>query len=70
MRAVFKGAEAPSVDGEGWLKIVQQGREHKLPYRPPLDKLNRLQAGQVVVLLMDDQGYVLEIATPEVAPIR
>jgi hypothetical protein len=69
MRAVFKGAESPSADGEGWLKIVQQGREQKLPYRPPLDKLDRLQAGQDVVLLMDDQGYVLEIATPEVPPI-
>lgn len=70
MRVVFKGVEAPSAGGEGRLKIVQEGREHNLPYRPPLDKLDRLQAGQDVVLLMDDHGYVLEIATPEVAPTR
>lgn len=70
MRVVFKGVEAPSAGGEGRLKIVQEGREQNLPYRPPLDKLDRLQAGQDVVLLMDDHGYVLEIATPEVAPTR
>jgi hypothetical protein len=70
MQAVFKGAEAPSGGGDGQVKIVQQGQERKLPYRPPLDKLDRLQAGQDVVLLMDEQGYVLEIATPEVAPSR
>ncbi|MBX3300655.1 MAG: hypothetical protein KF693_00410 [Nitrospira sp.] len=70
MHAVFKGAEAPAAGGEGRLKIAQEGREQELPYRPPLDKLDRLQAGQDVVLLMDDQGYVLEIATPEVAPTR
>ncbi|QPD04549.1 MAG: hypothetical protein Nkreftii_002323 [Candidatus Nitrospira kreftii] len=71
MRVVFKGVEAPSsAGGEGRLKIVQEGREQNLPYRPPLDKLDRLQSGQDVVLLMDDHGYVLEIATPEVAPTR
>ncbi len=70
MRVIFNGVEAPSADGEGRLKIIEQGREQKLPYRPPLDKLDRLQAGQDVVLLMDDHGYVLEIATPEVAPTR
>ncbi len=70
MRVVFKGVEAPSAGAEGRLKILQEGREQELPYRPPLDKLDRLQAGQDVVLLMDDHGYVLEIATPEVAPTR
>ena len=70
MRVVFKGVEAPSAGGEGRLKIVQEGREQNLPYRPPLDKLDRLESGQDVVLLMDDHGYVLEIATPEVAPTR
>lgn len=70
VRAVFKGTESSGDDGEGQLKIVQQGREQYVPYRRPLDKLDRLQAGQDVVLLMDDQGYVLEIATPEVAPTR
>lgn len=68
MRAVFQGVERLSADGEGRVKILQQGSEKKLPYRPPLDKLDRLQVGQDVVLLMDDQGYVLEIATPEVQP--
>jgi hypothetical protein len=72
VRAVFKGAEQPSRSGpdggEGRLKIFEQGRERVVPFRPPLTKLERLQPGQDVVLLMDDQGYVLEIATPDVAP--
>lgn len=68
VRAVFKGTEPSRNGGEDRLKIVQEGREQHVPYRAPLDKLDRLQAGQDVVLLMDDQGYVLEIATPEVAP--
>jgi hypothetical protein len=73
VRAVFQSAEqlpesGPS--GEGRLKIVQEGQEREVPYRPPLRKLDRLQAGQDVVLLMDDDGYVLEIATPDVLPNR
>ena len=70
MRVVFNGVEVPSAGEDGWLKIVQEGREQKLPYRRPLDKLDRLQVGQDVVLLIDNHGYVLEIATPEVAPTR
>jgi hypothetical protein len=74
VRAVFQGAQQPSASGpaggEGRLKILEQGREREVPYRPPLEKLDRLQAGQDVVLLMDDQGYVLEIATPDVTPVR
>ena len=74
VRAVFQGAEQPSASGpaggEGRLKIVEQGQEREVPFRPPLQKLDRLQAGQDVVLLMDDQGYVLEIATPDVTPSR
>jgi hypothetical protein len=74
VRAVFQGAQQPSTGGpeggEGRLKIIQQGQEKELPYRPPLSKLDRLQKGQDVVLLMDDEGYVLEIATPEVTPSR
>ena len=72
VRAVFQGAEQPSrsgpVGGEGRLKISEQSRERVVPFRPPLTKVERLQPGQDVVLLMDDQGYVLEIATPDVAP--
>ncbi len=74
VRAVFRGAEQPSVEGpsggEGRLKISEQGHEREVPFRPPLKKLDRLHAGQDVVLLMDDQGYVLEIATPDVSPVR
>lgn len=64
MQAVFKGTGR-----QGTLKIAEQGKEREVPFRPPLKKLDRLQPGQDVVLLMDDQGYVLEIATPEVAPV-
>jgi hypothetical protein len=65
IQAVFKGTGR-----DGMLKIAEQGREREVPYRPPLNKLDRLQPGQDVVLLMDDQGYVLEIATPNVSPVR
>jgi hypothetical protein len=74
VEAVFQGAEQPSASGpaggEGRLKILEKGQEREVPFRPPLKKLDRLQAGQDVVLLMDDQGYVLEIATPEISPSR
>ncbi len=63
VKAVFKGQ-----GGEGKLKIAEEGREREVPFRPPLEKLDRLKPGQDVVLLMDDQGYVLEIATPEITP--
>jgi hypothetical protein len=65
VRATYKGT-----DGKETLKISEQGKEREVPFRPPLEKLDRLKPGQDVVLLMDDQGYVLEIATPEVTPSR
>ena len=65
VRATFKGT-----GGDGTLKIAEQGKEREVPFRPPLEKLDRLKPGQDVVLLMDDQGFVLEIATPEVTPVR
>jgi hypothetical protein len=65
VRATFKGTS-----GDSTLKIAEQGKEREVPFRPPLAKLNRLTPGQDVVLLMDDKGYVLEIATPEVVPDR
>lgn len=65
LRAVFQGT------GEkGRIKITEQGRERELPVRPPLEKVEQLKPGQDVVLLMDDQGYVMEIATPDVIPTR
>ncbi|ALA59271.1 exported protein of unknown function [Nitrospira moscoviensis] len=70
LRAVFQGAERPSASGpeggEGRLTVLEQGQERELKFRPPLAKLEHLKKGQDVVLLMDDQGYVLEIATPDV----
>ena len=65
LRATFKGK-----GGQDTLKIAEQGKEREVPFRPPLEKLDRLKPGQEVVLLMDEQGYVLEIATPDVAPAR
>lgn len=65
VRATFKGTA-----GDNTLKIAQQGKEREVPFRPPLAKLDRLKPGQDVVLLMDERGYVLEIATPDVAPDR
>ena len=63
LRATFKGTSS-----DRSLKIAEQGKEREVPFRPPLEKLDRLKPGQDVVLLMDDQGYVLEIATPDVTP--
>ena len=65
VKAIFKGQ-----GGEGRLRIAEAGNEREVPFRPPLEKLDRLKPGQDVVLLMDEQGYVLEIATPEVPPAR
>ena len=65
VRATFKGTS-----GDSTLKIAEQGKEREVPFRPPLAKLDHLKPGQDVVLLMDDKGYVLEIATPEVTPDR
>jgi hypothetical protein len=65
VKAVFKGK-----GGEGKMKIAEQGQEREVPFRAPLQKLDRLKPGQDVVLLMDEQGYVLEIATPDVKPTR
>ena len=65
LRATFKGK-----GGQDTLKIAEQGKEREVPFRPPLEKLDRLKPGQDVVLLMDEQGYVLEIATPDVTPAR
>ena len=63
VRATFEGTA-----GDGRMKILEQGREREVPYRSPLQKLDRLHKGQEIVLLMDDQGYVLEIASPELKP--
>ena len=52
------------------IKISEQGTERLAPIRPPLPKLKQLQEGQEIVLLMDEQGYVMEIATPEMQPSR
>ena len=74
VRAVFRDAKQPSADGsaggEGRLTIIEQGKERVVPFRPPLRKLDRLHEGQEIVLLMDDQGYVLEIASPDLGPTR
>lgn len=64
VRAVFQGTGP-----EGRLKIAEGGRIREVQFRPPLEKLDRIKPGQEVVLLMDEQGYVLEIATPDV-PVR
>jgi hypothetical protein len=65
LRAVFQGT-----GDDGHITISEQGRERQVPVRPPLAKLEDLKPGQEVVLLMDDQGYVMEIATPEMKPTR
>ena len=64
VRAIFQG-----MSGNDRIKIAtEQGTQREVPFWPPLSKLERLRPGQEVVLLMDDQGYVLEIASPDVPP--
>ncbi|HMU55407.1 MAG TPA: hypothetical protein PKA61_10385 [Nitrospira sp.] len=65
LRAVFQGTGS-----EGRLRISEGGKEREVQFRPPLEKLDRIKPGQEVVLLMDEQGYVLEIATPDLVPVR
>jgi hypothetical protein len=43
---------------------------NEVPIRPPLPKLDRLQPNQEVVLLVDDEGYVVEIGTTDVPAVR
>ena len=50
------------------VKVNGQKTEQILGIRSPLDKLDALKAGQDVVLLIDDQNYVIEVATPDVPP--
>jgi len=65
LRAVYQGTA-----GEDRMKITEDGQVREVPFRAPLRKLDRLQAGQEVVLLMDDAGYVMEISTPDLMPTR
>jgi hypothetical protein len=62
VRARYQGAGQ-----QGHIKIETGGEGiREVPFRPPLPKMEDLKPGQDVVLLMDDDGYVLEIASPEV----
>ncbi|HKN86462.1 MAG TPA: hypothetical protein VJV04_06365 [Nitrospiraceae bacterium] len=65
VRAVYLGTAS-----ENGIKVTlpPDKEERILPIRPPLQKLDRLKDNEAVVLLMDDEGYVVEIATPDVAP--
>lgn len=65
VRAVYRGT-AP----ENRIKVtLPPDREERIfPIRPPLQKLDRLKDNQGVVLLVDDEGYVVEIATPDIVP--
>ena len=65
LRAVYQGKA-----GEDRMKITEDGQVREVPFRAPLRKLDRLQSGQEVVLLMDDAGYVMEITTPDITPTR
>ena len=52
------------------MMITDKGHQRQVPFRAPLRKLDRLQAGQEVVLLMDDAGYIMEVSTPDLMPTR
>ena len=56
--------------GKDRIIITDGGKPREVPFRAPLDKLDRLHPGQEVVLLMDDAGYVMEVSTPDVVPTR
>ncbi|MBD0315227.1 MAG: hypothetical protein ICV75_00910 [Nitrospiraceae bacterium] len=65
VRAIFHGTSEGNK-----IKISEEGRERHVPTRPPLPKLKDLKEGQEIVLLMDEDGYVMEIATPDMKPSR
>ena len=72
-KAHIKGAHAQlqtiyqGKAGNDRIIITDGGKPREVPIRPPLGKLDRLHAGQEVVLLMDDAGYVMEVSTPELS---
>ena len=65
LKAVYLGKA-----GEDRMKITAEGQKREVPFRAPLRKLDRLKLGQEVVLLMDDDGYVMEVSTPDLMPTR
>jgi len=48
------------------IRLSDGGRERIFSARTEMDKLDRLQANDRVVLLVDSEDKVVEIATPEV----
>lgn len=65
LQAIYQGTT-----GDDRITISEQGQDREVPFRAPLRKLDRLQPGQDVVLLMDDAGYVMEVSTPDLMPTR
>lgn len=65
LAAVYQGQT-----GDDRMRITDQGHKREVPFRAPLRKLDRLQPGQEVVLLLDEAGYVMEISTPDHMPSR
>jgi hypothetical protein len=65
VRAIYMGT---AQENRIKVRLLPDKKERTLPIRPPLQKLDRLKDNQAIVLLMDDEGYVVEIATPEVVP--
>ncbi|MDQ6735429.1 MAG: hypothetical protein M3Z35_15150 [Nitrospirota bacterium] len=48
--------------------LIPEKTEKVLPIRQPLPRLDHLKDNEAVILLMDDEGYVVEIATSNVLP--
>lgn len=74
-KAHIKGAhtQLPAVyqgHADDRMMITDKGHKREVPFRAPLRKLDRLQPGDEVVLLMDDAGYVMEVSTPDLMPTR
>jgi hypothetical protein len=67
VQAVFKGTES---ENRIKVSVPAEQKDRVMPFRPPLQKLDRLQENQNVVLLVDEEGYVVEIATPDTPPVR
>ena len=49
------------------VRTLQDGKERVLPFRAPLEKLGRLKDRQETTLLLDAEGYITEIVTPDIA---
>ncbi|MEP6887564.1 MAG: hypothetical protein ABI945_04495 [Nitrospirales bacterium] len=66
--AIFKAAATTT--HEMTVTVLPDHEESVLRFRPPISKLKELHINQHIILLMDEEGYVVDIASPELKPLE